>query len=144
MQAGNFSGWTFHPPSILPAPFDTVWCRFPYVEAPQVPGKGRPGLIRQAFLDQDGNPWVRVIYGTSVDPYRRGHENFAVVELVEMNMCGLKCATRFCLNREAELPYACEFFEALSGQPTPIIGHLAHYKQKILQIQASYMQAGMS
>jgi hypothetical protein len=59
--------------------------------------KARPALVKQAFADQDGQPWVTVVYGTSVKPFK-GRENFTVAKLIDMDMCGLKCATRFCMD----------------------------------------------
>lgn len=133
--------WTYYPLSMAPAPYDTVWCRFPFAEEPDLPAPTpHPGLIRQAFADQNGNPWVRVVYGTSVDPNRRGNENFTVAKMGDMDMCGLKCATRFCLTRVAELPYCEEYFIAAPGFKSPILGHLSQYLQRILQIQVSYLQ----
>lgn len=128
---------------MVPAPYDTVWCRFPYAEEPDKPApKARPSLVRQAFADQNGNPWVVVVYGTSVDPYRGGDENFCVAKIPDMNMCGIKCATRFCLDRSAELPYSSEFFYPAPGKTTPILGHLSEYGQRLLQVQVSYMTRG--
>ena len=103
-----------------------------------------PGLIRQAFADQDGNPWVAVVYGTSKDPNRTGYENFTVSKIPEMNMCGLKCATRFRLDRTMELPWSVEYFQCLSDRPTPIIGHLSEYGQRLLQMQIGYYQHAKS
>ena len=129
----------FYPLSTLPAPYDTVWCRFPYVEAPGVPAPDHhQGLIRQIFADQDGNPWVRVVYGTSKDPFRNQLEYFTISNLPEMDMCGLKCATRFCLARDAELPWGPDFFDAHEGRTSPIIGHLSEHGQRLLQVQISY------
>lgn len=131
----------FYPLSTSPAPYDLVWCRFPYNEAPDHPApEHHPGLIRQNFADQDGNPWVRVVYGTSVDPFREGLEYFAVANLPQMDMCGLKCATRFCLARHAELPWGPDFFDAHEGRDTPVIGHLSQHLQRLLQVQVSYWQ----
>lgn len=136
------SDWTYYPLSTAPAPYDTVWCRFPYVEAPKQPGpKPHPALVKQAFADQEGQPWVSVVYGTSVNPYKGGHENFTVASLTDMDMCGLKCATRFCLNRVLTIPYSQEFFGPAPGRPTPILGHLSQYQQRKLQIQVGYMQS---
>lgn len=134
-------GYNFYPFATLPEPFDTVWCLYPYNEKPNEPGpEGHPGLIRQAFADQDGNPWVRVVYGTSVDPFRDGNQYFAIGKVSEIDICGLKCATRFCLERHAELPWSKEFFVTLQGFQTPIIGRLSDYGQRLLQMQISYFQ----
>ncbi len=106
-----------------------------------MPGpKPRPALVRQAFQDQDGNAWVRVVYGTSKDPYLNSPTDFSVLTLPEMNVCGLKQATRFRLNREMSLPWAREFFECLADKPTPIIGHMPDYEIRKLQTQIAYLQ----
>ena len=92
--------YNFYPYSTAPAPYDLVWSRFPNVEEPDLPGpKARPALVRQAFQDSDGNAWVKVVYGTSKSPYKADIRDFSVVTLPEMNACGLRCATRFHLNR---------------------------------------------
>lgn len=133
--------FSFYPLSTVPAPYDIVWCRFPYNEKPDFPApEHHPGLIRQSFADQDGNPWVRVVYGTSVDPFKAGNEYFTVANLPQMDMCGLKCATRFCLARHAELPWGPDFFDIHEGRSSPIIGHLSERLQYILQVQVSYWQ----
>ena len=131
----------FYPLSTAPAPYDIVWCRFPYVEEPELPGpENHPGLIRQAFADQQGNPWVRVVYGTSVDPNRRGNQYFTISKVSELDACGLLRATRFCFDRCMELPWAAEYFEPPRSMPTPIIGCLTQYAIQILQVQMSYYQ----
>ena len=106
-----------------------------------MPGpKPRPALVRQAFQDQDGQAWVKVVYGTSKNPYRAAMTDFSVVTMPEMNACGLKCATRFRLDREVTLPWAREFFGCLPGKPTPIIGHMPQYEVRKLQTQVAYLQ----
>lgn len=99
-----------------------------------------PALVRQAFADQGGQPWARVVYGTSVDPNRRGNQFFTISKVSEMDASGLRYATRFCLDRTMELPWAAEYFRALPNMPTPIIGCLTPYSRHILQIQMSYWQ----
>jgi hypothetical protein len=111
------------------------------VESPELPGvKSRPALVRQAFADQSGNPWICVVYGTSKNPYSNSLAHFSIVTLPEMNVCGLKQATRFDLSREMTLPWSREFFECLAGKPTPIIGHLPEYEVRKLQTQISFLQ----
>lgn len=99
-----------------------------------------PGLIRQAFADQDGNPWVEVVYGTSRDPNRNGNQYFTVSKVSELDQCNLKYATRFCFDRCMQLPWAAEYFEPLPGSRTPIIGHLSRYGIELLQVQMAYYQ----
>ena len=133
--------YDFYPYSTAPAPYDLVWCRFPTVEEPSLPAeKPRPGLVRQAFQDQEGNAWVKVVYGTSVDPYRATITDFTIATLTEMNVCGLKQATRFRLDREMTLPWSKEFFECLHEKPLPIIGHMPHYEVIKLQSQIAFLQ----
>lgn len=134
-------GYTYYPYSTAPAPYDIVWSRFPNIEDPAMPGpKARPALVRQAFQASDGNAWVKVVYGTSMDPYKTTLADFSVVTLPEMNVCGLRCATRFRLDREATLPWSREFFECLPEKPSPIIGHMPQYEVKKLQMQIAYLQ----
>lgn len=131
----------FYPFSTAPAPYDLVWCHFPTIEEPALPAeKPRPALVRQAFQDQEGNAWVRVVFGTSRDPYRAILTDFTIATLAEMNMCGLKCATRFRLDREMDLPWTKEYFACLPGKPTPIIGHMPEYEVRKLQTQIAYLQ----
>ena len=134
--------FTFYPLSTAPAPYDIVWCRFPYEESPDQPGPvPHPGLIRQAFVDQDGKPWAEVVYGTSKDPNRDGFEYFTVSKVSEMDACNLKYATRFCFKTCMQLPWAEEFFQPLQGQATPIIGRMTDYGIRLLQMQMAYFQA---
>lgn len=83
---------------------------------------------------------MRVVYGTSVDPFRKGDEYFVVSKMQEMDMCGLKCATRFCIDRHAELPWGTDYFDAHEGCASPTIGHLSDWGQRLLQMQVSYWQ----
>ena len=133
--------YRFYPLSTAPASCDIVWCRFPYMENPDQPGpEPHPGLIRQAFADQDGKPWVEVVYGTSVDPNRTGNKYFTVSKVSELDAAGLKFATRFCLGRSMQLPWSEEYFECLGRRTTPILGRLSPYAIHILQIQIAYYQ----
>lgn len=119
-----------------------MWCRFPYEEAPNTPGPvPHPGLVKQAFADQDGNPWAEIVYGTSKDPNRAGFQYFTVSKVSEMDACNLKYATRFCFQKCMQLPWAMEFFEPLRGQTTPIIGRMTDYGIRLLQMQMAYYQA---
>lgn len=83
---------------------------------------------------------MKVVYGTSKDPYRATLADFSIVTIPEMNVCGLKCATRFRLDREMTLPWSREYFGCLPGKPSPIIGHMPQYEVKKLQTQIAYLQ----
>ncbi|MBY0306722.1 MAG: hypothetical protein K2W86_16410 [Sphingomonas sp.] len=100
----------------------------------------RPALVRQSFADQDGNPWVEVVYGTSKDPFDKGYQNFAITSMVEMNLAGLLRATRFRLDRAVQLPWASEYFVPRLPFPTPVIGRLSDHMIKLLQMQIAYYQ----
>jgi hypothetical protein len=111
------------------------------VEEPDIPGPyPRPGLVRQSFIDQDGNPHVDLAFGTSVDPLRAAPADFTVSKVSEMDACGLYYATRFRLDRTLTLPYTDEFFEIRHDCNSPVIGHLTEYGIKLLQMQMSYYQ----
>ena len=103
----------------------------------------RPALVRQSLTDQDGNPWVDVAYGTSREPFARGHENFTVSNAVEMNFAGLHRATRFRLDRTIVLPWSSEYFVPRLPFPTPVIGRLSQHMVKLLQIQSAYYQKSL-
>jgi hypothetical protein len=137
--------YRFYPFSTAPAPYDIVWSNFPLIEEPSLPApKPRPALVRQAFQDQDGQPWVSVVPGTSKNIYRQDLMNFTVATLPEMQACGLSQATRFKLDQELQLPWSREFFACLPGKQTPIIGHMPEYEVKKLQIQISYLQQAIA
>ena len=111
------------------------------MEDPGIPGpESHPGLIKAAFADNDGQPWVEVVYGTSVDSNRRGTQFFTISKVSEMDACNLKYATRFCFDRCMQLPWSEEYFVPLPNAPTPIVGHLTPYSIQILQVQMSYYQ----
>lgn len=131
----------FFPLSTAPAPYEIVWCRFPYVEDPGIPGPvPHPGLVRVAFADNDGNPWVQVVYGTSSSPFKPGLEYFTVSKMSEMDQCGLYRATRFCFDRCMELPWGPDYFTPLPRTGTIVLGRLSDYAIKLLQVQMSYRQ----
>jgi hypothetical protein len=111
------------------------------VEDPGIPGpEPHPGLVRQAFADNDGNPWVTVVYGTSQDPFKSGNQYYTVAKVSELIACNLDRATRFDLRRCLELPWAEEYFEPLPGQQAPTLGHLSAYAVRVLQMQIAYYQ----
>lgn len=134
--------WGFFPFSTLPAPCSIVWCRFPYVEEQDRPGpKHRPAIVRRASADQDGNPWVQIAYGTSKNVIREADlDNFTVSNVMEMDACGLFCATRFRLDRVAEVPWAEEFFGNAPGRTSPVMGRLSDHAISLLRYQASLRQ----
>jgi len=106
--------WTFFPANTAPKALDIVWCLFPFVEQPGVPGpKSRPGLVKQV-LRKDDRAYVEVAYGTSrFDRYSQGDLIIAnSTDLVEM---GLPQATVFLLGRTVTLPWAKEWFGPLDG-----------------------------
>lgn len=130
--------WTFFPFSTLPAPCSIVWCRFPYVEDADKPGpKSRPAIVKRAYADQDGQPWMRIAYGTTKDVFRTSLSDFTVSNLAEMDACGLYCATRFRLDRVALVPWADEFFRDAPGRDTPVMGRLSDHGINLLRYQAA-------
>lgn len=128
----------FFGPDTLPQPFDVVWCRFPYRESPDLPADvSHPALVRQSLIDNEGRPWVRLIYGTS-KVERKGSEYFDVPPDAG-RQCGLRKPTRFNLDRELRLPWAEEFFETASGLP-PRTRALPDATVKDFQIHAAHYQ----
>jgi hypothetical protein len=128
----------YYPPDSLPVAFDIVWCRYPYDESPDEPGPiQHPTIVRQPLFDEDGNPHVRVIYGTSQEPLIRGAEFFTVA--TDLRRSGLSKPTRFCIDREARVPWAEEYFDpSISGRPR--LARLAPEAIREFQIQVAYFQ----
>lgn len=84
--------------------------------------------MKRTFEDQDGQPWLHVVYGTSQD-VGDGFGTFKI-KGYDVGYLGLtKDPTTFCLWRIAEVPYASEFFPAYVGAtPTayPMHPSMAH------------------
>ena len=102
--------------------------------------KPRPALVKRASGDQDGNPWLHVTYGTTKEVTRRGINNFIVSNVLEMDLCGLWCATRFRLDRVVLLPWAEEFFIDAPGRASPVMGRLSEHAVQLLRYQATIRQ----
>lgn len=132
--------FTFFPLSTLPAPYDIVWCRFPFHEDLGNPGpKARPAVVTNVALDEDaGEGEVQLIYGTTTLKFHQRPRDFYVTNMAEMDACGLNKATRFDLDKVAWIPWAEEWFETLPRYDSPIIGHLSHHSTKLLQVELSY------
>ncbi len=101
--------------------------------------KPRPALVKRANADQDGNPWIHVAYGTSRDVFRFGPQNFIVSNVAELDACGLWCATRFRLDRVAELPWCDEYFADAPGRTSPFMGKLSEHAVGLLRYQAALL-----
>jgi len=131
------------PLSILPAPYDIVWCRFPEHDDLGNPGpKPRPGIVMNVAVDDDERTGeVQVIYGTTTLKMQTRRHDFFVCKLSEMEMCGLDKATRFDLDTFAWIPWDSEWFDTLPQYDSPIVGHLTDHAIKLLQIELSYRKA---
>jgi hypothetical protein len=102
--------YDYFPADSLPEANDVVFCNFPYDESLGEPGPGdHPCLVYDAILDDDGNPWVRVMCGTSQPPRR--YEAYFEVPHAEGSQAGLTSDTRFNFRKIARLPWAKEFFK---------------------------------
>lgn len=118
-----------------------MWCRFPYLEDDDRPGpKLRPAIVKRAWADQDGSPWIEIAYGTTREVFRKSLDDFTVSNLAEMDACGLYCATRFRLDRVAKVPWADEFFRDAPGRASPVMGRLSEHAVTLLRYQAALMQ----
>lgn len=127
--------WTHYPASTLPAPYDIVWCSFPFGLNFDIPGpKQRPALVLQSGLSDPGFcPEARVIYGTSVLKTRDRPHDFFVQNFQDRYDAGLAQATRFDLDRCLWLPWCSEFFISPGPQyPTPVMGSLPDHLRRLL------------
>lgn len=128
------------PPSILPTPYDIVWCRFPFYPDLKPALKARPALVRNTAESADGILEVEVVYGSTNLKSLRRQNDFYITKASEMDACGLYRATRFDLDNLAWLPWTTEWFATLPRYPSPIIGHLSEEAQKALQFTIGYRQ----
>lgn len=129
------------PLSILPAPYDIVWCRFPFHHSLGEPGpKPRPALVRNAATLPNGTAEVEVVYGTTNLKLHKRKYDFIVSKASEMDACGLYRATRFDLDKLLWLPWNTEWFEVLTGYNSPVIGSLTEHGIKMLQLTAEVKQ----
>ncbi|MEP2735593.1 MAG: hypothetical protein ABJP34_04780 [Erythrobacter sp.] len=137
---------TYFPTSLLPAPYDIVWCRFPSHENLGNPGpKPRPGLVLNvALYPEEGESEVQVIYGTTTLKTFQRPQDFFVARLQELDACGLDRATRFDLDMIAWLPWTTDWFEILPDYNSPITGHLSDHAVRLLQEDLSYKQARLT
>lgn len=134
--------WAYFPVSTLPAPYDLVWCRFPHHESLGEPGpKPRPALVRNVAVDDDsGHGHVEVVYGTTKLKLSSRLFDFVISKPYEMDHCGLYRATRFDLDKHVWVPWAAEWFEALPGTSSAVLGHLTDHSVKMLQITIALKQ----
>jgi hypothetical protein len=129
------TAWTYYPASTLPAPFDVVWCHFPFIENPEQPApKARPAIVvRTAISDPGFCPEVNVIYGTSVLKMDKRPHDFFVTNFQDKDEAGLYQASRFDLDKILWLPWAKEFFVSPGRlYPTPVMGSLPDHLRRIL------------
>ncbi|MGE4410495.1 MAG: hypothetical protein AB7D33_07990 [Sphingobium sp.] len=130
-----------YPISILPAPYDIVWCRFPFHPDLGTPGpKPRPALVRNAAIMDDDTGEVEVVYGTTNLKLTSRLYDFVVSKASEMDACGLYRATRFDLDKKMWLPWNTDWFEVLNGYASPVIGSLTEEGKKMLQLTVMVKQ----
>lgn len=129
------------PLSLLPTPYEIVWCRFPDHASLGEPGpKPRPALVRNAALADDGFAEVEVVYGTTNLKLDTRPYDLIISKASEMDACGLYRATRFDLDRLVWLPWTTDWFEIMPGYSSPTVGKLTDDAIRMLQIIVSYKQ----
>jgi hypothetical protein len=118
-------GKAARPWGVRPHIFDIAWARFPYHGQGGRPANDlHPCLIVQVVeADADGSCWVAAFYGTSK---LRMHEerdqiDALVMNVEEMSRMGLRCATRFDLDRPMWMPWTDEYFvESKANVGSPV------------------------
>jgi hypothetical protein len=94
----------------LPQAYDVVFCNFPYDENLDEPGPvDHPCLVIDAMTDDDGNPWVRLLCGTSKPA--RWDQRYFEVPYAQGRYAGLTDDTRFNFRKIARIPWAREYFK---------------------------------
>jgi len=114
------------PWGVRPHPFDIAWARFPFHGEKGRPAKDlHPCLIVQVVEATDGSTWVGAFYGTSkLSSNERGQIDAIVMTSEELDRMGLRCATRFDLDRPMWLPWNDEYFVESKANPnSPVHAH---------------------
>ncbi|MEW6598641.1 MAG: hypothetical protein AB1429_14235 [Pseudomonadota bacterium] len=120
----------------MPKPMDVVWCRFPYHNAPNVPGvTPHPGLVFATARLADGGLVVQVAFGTSNLKSESRPLDLRITNFRAMQYAGLYKATRFDLDKIKWLPWGSEWFASpdLRQYPTPKIGFLLSDSIEVLR-----------
>lgn len=96
----------------LPRPLSIVWCWFPLSEKPHEPGdKCRPCLVKSAKMDDHGQGWIEVAYGTTkLDTQNYSGRHLIIQNAEDLAEIGLPSATRFAIDRCVWLPWKRELF----------------------------------
>lgn len=101
--------------------------------------KPRPAIVLNLAVDPDaGEAEVQLVYGTSKLKLHKRPRDFFVTNVAEMDACGLSLATSFDLDNVAWIPWACQWFDALPGHTSPIIGRLSDHAIRLLQVELSH------
>jgi len=111
-----------------PAAGDIVWCHFPDYIHPKP--KPRPGLIASTQIDEEGQLFVTVAYGTSQKTDRLYSGEFRISQSehpIAYASAGLSYNTKFDLSKMLDLPYNDDYFSVPPHAPhgqTPKLGIL--------------------
>lgn len=107
---------------------------------PEKPGpKPRPGLIRAVAVSKDGTRGaIEVTYGTSkYGPDEKPHD-LHIINMAELNACGLPRPTCFVLERTLWMPWCAEYFTEREDGTGPVIGKLPDIV--LMQLEALKVQ----
>ncbi len=118
---------TPHPLTTVPRSLDIVLCRFPFLEEPETPPPRRsPCLVWRVRRHLPTRTvWISVFFGTSnLKLDRRTGRDLIIRNAARLRAMGLRRATRFDLEKHAELPWNTLWFPCPDGKKTPIIGRL--------------------
>ncbi len=125
----------FYPSETAPRVLNIVLCRFPFKEAPKEPPLRRsPCLVwRVRRYREDGMTYVSVFFGTSnLKTDIRLHRDLIIQNARSLRKFGLHRATRFDLDRTADLPWSPDWFPCPAAGTSPIIGMLDEAHKQIL------------
>jgi hypothetical protein len=136
-------GWTFHDIETLPAPYEIVWCKWPYREDKGQPGKDvRPVLVRASELREyaDGTQFGALVvsYGTSKFT-EADSEADLIIRQWEIGALGLHKPTRFSMAPQHRklLPWCEEYFVP----PAYVVNHAGLVLGKLSEAQIGRMKA---
>jgi hypothetical protein len=127
-----------------PQPGDIVWCRFPQRSVPGPGPKPRPALVLAVGDDENGNPVVRVAYGTSQKTDQLYAGEFAILPNLTdaFEASGLSYPTKFDLNATFELDYNDIWFGVPPHAPHGQIPKLGILHPSLIRRAATAARAG--
>ena len=125
-----------------PTAGDIVWCHFPDHIQPRP--KPRPALVISTKLDELGDVFVQVAYGTSQKTNRLYSGEFRISKIehpAAYASAGLSFDTKFDLRQVLELPFTSDYFSVPPHAPHGQIPKLGSLHPSMVRVAAAAFAA---